>query len=223
MGAVPFQEAKWPGGEAADVTDVADEAGRAGGSDAVEVCSPLPVAVDEFVSCLLAVLIFLSMRGEFGDQLGGQPPAGAPDDVAGPDRVEQGRAWAADRNFFAPPGMSSSSSLCMPVDGLGAVPAQPSRRSTNSRSATVVSSTATWRKPLLRNAATRHRVRVDGIGFAALAGVEHPRPRRQLRRHVDHGLTIGDQALGEVPADSVAALDRPDAVLVRRPSFNMAW
>ena len=33
-------------------------------------------------------------------------------------------------------------------------------------------------------------------------------------RHVQHGLAVGDQALGDVPADAVAALHRPDPVRV---------
>jgi hypothetical protein len=38
-------------------------------------------------------------------------------------------------------------------------------------------------------------------------------PGGQLRRHVHHGLTVGDQALSYVPADAVAALHRPPTVL----------
>jgi hypothetical protein len=55
-------------------------------------------------------------------------------------------------------------------------------------------------------------VRVDRVGLAALTGVEHPHPRGQLRGHVEDRFAVGDQALGEVPADSAAALDCPDAV-----------
>jgi len=47
-----------------------------------------------------------------------------------------------------------------------------------------------------------------------MAGInEHPRSGGQLGRHVDHGLAVGDQALGHVPADAVAALYRPPTVL----------
>ncbi len=44
-----------------------------------------------------------SKTRQFGDQLPGQLPAGAPDDVPRPGRVEQARACGADRYFFAPP------------------------------------------------------------------------------------------------------------------------
>jgi hypothetical protein len=57
-----------------------------------------------------------------------------------------------------------------------------------------------------------HAVGVDRVGFAALAGIEHPHPRRQLRRHVDDRLCVGDQALGDVPPDTGAPFDRPDPV-----------
>jgi hypothetical protein len=52
-------------------------------------------------------------------------------------------------------------------------------------------------------------VGVDRVGLAALAGIEHPHPRRQLRRHVQDGFPVGDQTLGDVPADPGATLDRP--------------
>jgi hypothetical protein len=36
------------------------------------------------------------------------------------------------------------------------------------------------------------RVGVGSVGLAALPGREHPRPSRQLRRHVHHLLTIDE-------------------------------
>ncbi|HEV8559817.1 MAG TPA: hypothetical protein VGR06_26055 [Actinophytocola sp.] len=58
-------------------------------------------------------------------------------------------------------------------------------------------------------AGDRDAVRVDRVGFAALAGVEDPDSGRQFRRHVEHWFTVGDQALGDVSADAVAAFDGP--------------
>ena len=55
----------------------------------------------------------------------------------------------------------------------------------------------------------RDRMRISGIGFAALTGGEHPDPRGQFRWHIDHLLTIGEQPVGDVFPDPVAALDRP--------------
>jgi hypothetical protein len=38
---------------------------------------------------------------------------------------------------------------------------------------------------------------------------EDPGAGGQFRRDVEHGLAVGDQALGEVSADAVAAFDCP--------------
>ena len=57
---------------------------------------------------------------------------------------------------------------------------------------------------------------VDGVCFAALSGVEQPHPGRQLRGHVEHRFPVGDQPLGDVPADSGAAFHRPHTL--REPS-----
>ena len=62
----------------------------------------------------------------------------------------------------------------------------------------------------------RHRVRIDRVGLAAVAGREHPHLGRQLRRHIDHGLAVMDQAVRDVFADAVAALDRPHPFSERR-------
>ncbi|WP_153040112.1 hypothetical protein [Actinoplanes sp. TFC3] len=43
-----------------------------------------------------------------------------------------------------------------------------------------------------------------------------------LPEGLDSG-SYGDQALGEVFADAVAALDRPDPVLCCRPSLSIVW
>jgi hypothetical protein len=57
-------------------------------------------------------------------------------------------------------------------------------------------------------------VGVDRVGLAALAGGEDPGPGGQFRGYVQDGLAVGDQALGDVPADAGAAFDGPDAVLM---------
>jgi hypothetical protein len=69
-------------------------------------------------------------------------------------------------------------------------------------------------------------VGIDGVGLAALTGREHPGSRRELRGHVNDSLAVGDQALGHVPADAVAALDRPHAVSVTPAAgseFGNSW
>ena len=54
------------------------------------------------------------------------------------------------------------------------------------------------------------RVRVGGVGLAALSSGEHPGSGRQLRWHVDHLFVVGQQPVRDVAADPAAALDRPD-------------
>jgi hypothetical protein len=53
-------------------------------------------------------------------------------------------------------------------------------------------------------------VGVGGVGLAAVAGGEHPCSRREFRRHIQHALAVGDEPLRDVPADAVAAFDRPN-------------
>jgi hypothetical protein len=53
-------------------------------------------------------------------------------------------------------------------------------------------------------------VGVGGVGLAALAGREHPRPGRQLGRDVDDLLAGSKQPHRDVVADPVASFDRPD-------------
>ncbi len=57
------------------------------------------------------------------------------------------------------------------------------------------------------------RVRVDGVGFAAVAGGVDPYLRGEFRGDVEDGFTVVDQSVREVAADAVAALDRPDPIV----------
>ncbi|MGW3613628.1 type I restriction-modification system subunit M N-terminal domain-containing protein [Micromonospora sp. NPDC005163] len=88
-GAVPGREVP-AGGESADVADVADQAGGAGGADAVEVLQAAAGGLDELGQFLVRGLDLLVDLDQFGDQLGREPAAGAPDQTTRPDRVEQG-------------------------------------------------------------------------------------------------------------------------------------
>jgi hypothetical protein len=55
-------------------------------------------------------------------------------------------------------------------------------------------------------------MRVGGVSLAALSGREHPSSGRQLRRNINDLLAAGQEPVGDVPADALAALDGPDAV-----------
>ena len=78
----------------------------------------------------------------------------------------------------------------------------------------MVSSTTTWSQTGGAQGDHGDAAGIDRVGLAALTGGEHAGPGGQLRGHVHHGFAVGDQALRDVPADTVAALDRPHAVSV---------
>jgi hypothetical protein len=72
---------------------------------------------------------------------------------------------------------------------------------------------------MLRAGRISDAVSIDRIGFAALTGGEHPSPGGQFRRRVQDGLAVGEQPLRDMPADAVAALDRPVPLAVPLPPF----
>ena len=119
-------------------------------------------------------------------------------------------------SFFALPGVSSDSSRCSRLTVwirgsgqlLAAVGQHPQRLELD----------VVGQHPQPRGADRDHRdrVRVVGVGLAVVAGVEQPGPGRQLRRHVDHVLAVGQQPLRQRPAGAVAALHRPHPVRPRR-------
>ncbi|GAA4978812.1 hypothetical protein GCM10025331_87010 [Actinoplanes utahensis] len=116
------------------------------------------------------------------------------------------------KNFFAPPGTSSSSRWCRAADGFGAGPAEqfPPVDEQPQRHGGVVE--VDLPQVVGAQRGDGDAVGVDRVGLAALAGSEHAGAGGQLRRHVEDGLAVGDQALGDVPADAAAAFNRPDAV-----------
>ena len=75
---------------------------------------------------------------------------------------------------------------------------------------------STWTSSLISSEASRRRVRlrVYRVALSALTAGEHSGLGGQLRRHVDHDFAIGDKPLGDVPANAVAPLDRPDSLRI---------
>jgi len=55
----------------------------------------------------------------------------------------------------------------------------------------------------------RDRVRIERVGLTVMARVEQPDPGGEFGRDVDHVLTGLQEPLGQGPAGSVSALDRP--------------
>ena len=58
-----------------------------------------------------------------------------------------------------------------------------------------------------RSPSDRHRI--GPVGLVAMPSGIHPHPSSQLRRHIHHRLTRGDQPLRDAAPDSVCSLDRP--------------
>jgi hypothetical protein len=56
-----------------------------------------------------------------------------------------------------------------------------------------------------------HRNGGASVGLAPLSGGEHQRPGGQLRWDIDDLLAVGQQPVGDVSADALAALDQPDS------------
>jgi hypothetical protein len=55
----------------------------------------------------------------------------------------------------------------------------------------------------------RDRAGIARVVLAAVPDIEDPGPSRELRRHVEHSLAVGNQALRELHPDAAGALHRP--------------
>ncbi|WP_271190134.1 hypothetical protein [Dactylosporangium matsuzakiense] len=109
--AVPGREVV-SAGEPADIANVAEEPGGLGRADAVELLQRAAGGGDQLGQLSVGSLDLLVDDRDLGDEFRGKLPSGVPDDVAGRTVLSSARAWGADRNCFAPPGTSLSSSWC---------------------------------------------------------------------------------------------------------------
>jgi hypothetical protein len=73
---------------------------------------------DEFGQLLVRGFDLLVDGGEFDDQFGGQLPAGACDDVARPDRVEQGAGLRGGQELLRSARQQLQEQFVDPVDGV---------------------------------------------------------------------------------------------------------
>ena len=68
-------------------------------------------------------------------------------------------------------------------------------------------------RPRATSGARSAAIATDSASFGSFLsdrpGAEHPDPRRQRRRHVEDGLTRGDELLGQQVAETAGGLDRP--------------
>ncbi len=171
--------------------------------------SVVPVAASSCVEFFVRGLLAGVDPLEIADQLRGDPAAGLAGDVTRADRGQQrfglGRGQillrpARDQLQQQPMQLGDHPGVVL-AEGAATVDQQPQHRQL-----LVVDDRA---QPGHPGADQRDRMRVGRVGLAALTGREHPGAGRQLRRHVDHLLTVGEQPVRDVPADALAALDRP--------------
>jgi hypothetical protein len=149
---------------------------------------------------------------EVGDQLGREPAAGLADQVAWPYPCQQRLGLSRGEVLLRPTGQELEQqgvqlghlAGVVVTECAAAVGQHPQHREL------VVGDH--WTQPGHPGPDQRHRMRVRGVGLATLPGGEHPGSRRELRRHVDDVLVVGQEPHRDVPADAVAPFDRPDPV-----------
>ena len=210
IGAVPFQEAKCAlVGEPGHVTDLDQQPGGAGGTDPVQGGQRGAGGLEQFVQFLVGGLLALVDAFQVADQLGGDPAAGLARGIAGTDPGQQGLGLGRGQVLLRTAGDELQQQLVQLGDHAGVVLAQgppPVSQDPQHRELLVIDDRAQASHP---GGGQRDRVRVGGIGLAALPGGEHPGAGRQLGRHIHDLLTIGQQPVRDVPADALASLDRP--------------
>ena len=105
MGAVPFQEAKWPRSAKRAMSPTSPSSRAAPeGPMPLRCCRLLPVSATRPLSWVLAALIFLAGGGELADQLAGPLAAGPPGDITWPHRREQGAGLPGGQELLRPAG-----------------------------------------------------------------------------------------------------------------------
>jgi hypothetical protein len=162
------------GREAGDVTDVDEQPGRAGRADAVERqqrgAGRLDVLAQFLVGGLLPRVGLLGV----GMSSAATPRRTSPAASRGVTVASRAFACAADRSFFAPPGMSSSSRWCSCA--IMRVWSSPStrRRSARMRSTASCGSSTTGRRPVMR-------VPTRATEWASVASVLRPCPVEKTR------------------------------------------
>ena len=155
----------------------------------------------------------LSIRAELGDQLGGEPAAGLAGDVTRADRGQQVLRLRGGQELLRPAGEQFQQQPVQPVHRLRAGHAQliTAIGQQPQRHRRIIGGDDPQARAV--QPGQRHRMRIDRVGLASLAGGEDAGPGGQLRWHIDDRFAIGDQALRDVAADAVAALHRPGTVL----------
>ena len=202
MGAVPFQEAKWAlfGKRVMSPTSTSSRAAPEG---------PMPGRSsrrcrcgDEFGELLVGGLLALVDPLEVGDQLRGDPTAGLAGGVAGSDLGQQCLGLAGGEVLLRPARDQLQQQLVQLGDHPGVVLTERAAAVDQDPQHGELFVVDHRPQPGHPGADQRDRVRVGGVGLAALPGREHPGPGRQLGRDVDDLLAVGEQPVGDVLADA---------------------
>ena len=122
---MPFQDAKWSRlANPVDVAGVGQQPRCAGGADAVQLEQRGVPGLDEGGDFFLAGLDLAVDAVQLGDQFGGEPAPGLPDNVTRPCGGQQRAGLRRGQELLRPARDQLEQQPVDPVDGLGPGPAE---------------------------------------------------------------------------------------------------
>ncbi len=211
IGAVPVQDPKWfLSGKRVIVAELDQEAGGAGGADSVQVHQCGAGRLHEGGELLVGGLLALVDPLEVGDQLGRDPAAGLAGEVARADGGQEGFSLRGGQVLLRSAGDQLEQQVVDLQHLAGVLVAEGAAPVDQHPQHSELLVVDDGPQPGHPGADQSDGVRVGGVGLAPLSRGEHPGPGRELRRDVDDLLALAQQAQGDVPANTGAALDGPD-------------
>ena len=162
------------------------------------------------LSSAFIALSLASSRCQVLQFLGGHPAAGLPGQVARAHPGQQSLVLADRFLHRRTAGDQIQEQPVQPVEGLGPGAGQLITAVAQHPQHGQLRIGADFAQSLVPQRDHDDRVRVRGVGLAALPGIEHPGPGSQLGRHIQHPFPAGQQPLREGAADAVRTLHRPD-------------
>jgi hypothetical protein len=213
MGAVPFQEAKCAlFGEAGDVADLDQQPGGARRADAGQVEQSGAGRGDQLGEFLVRGLLPLIDPLQVTDQLRRDPTSGLAGGITRSHLRQQGPGLPGGQVLLRTARDELQQELVQLGDHPGVVVAERATavdQDPQDSELFVIDHRPQSGHP---GADQGDRVRIGGVGLAALPGREHPGARGQPGWHIDDLLAVGEQPVGDVLADAGAALDGPDPI-----------
>ena len=148
-------------------------------------------------------------RDELGELFGGDPSSGLPGQVPGSDGGEHAFGLSGGDVLLRLPGKEFRKQGLEPVDGLYPTPGEGFAAFDEHPEHLELRVDGQDPQVLGPDRGDRDRVRVVGVGLAAVPGVEQPGSGGELGRDVDDVLAGLEEALRERPADTTGAFDGP--------------